>query len=106
MFGDIASDMLDQMMLEPILQLIEEPVDPAVVLLGDALPPLYSARSQWSATSSDLREELALRALDDMMGGTGIADSIDLPPIEEQAAPTPPRKERPPTPPRMPTELQ
>jgi hypothetical protein len=87
-YGDIAADMLDQMMLEPILQLIEEPVDPAVVLLGDALPPLYSARSNWSATSSDLREELALRALDEMMGGTGVADSID---VTEDRPSTPPK---------------
>jgi hypothetical protein len=91
--GDIAADMLDQMMLEPILQLIEEPVDPAVVLLGDALPPLYSARSTWSATSSDLREELALAAMDEMLGGTGVADAIDvMNPIEEEAPPQAPPK--------------
>jgi hypothetical protein len=77
-YGDIAADMLDQMMLEPILQLIEEPVDPALVLLGDALPPLYTDRSHWSATSSDLRDELALRALDEMTGGTGVSDAVDI----------------------------
>merc|ERR1711871_507713 len=64
-------------MLEPILQLVEEPIDPAVVLLGDALPPLYSARSTISATSTDFREELALAALDEVVGGTGVADAID-----------------------------
>ncbi|CAE8593971.1 unnamed protein product [Polarella glacialis] len=34
--GDVASDMLDAMMLDPILSLMEEPLDPALFLLGDS----------------------------------------------------------------------
>jgi len=33
--GDIAADMLDSMFLDPMLTLLGEPVDPALVLLGD-----------------------------------------------------------------------
>merc|ERR1712039_336033 len=72
--------------LEPILQLLEEPVDPAVVLLGDALPNIWkdSADDGISVTSSDLRDELGLHILDGMLvdepnaGGTGVADMIDI----------------------------
>ena len=36
--GDMAADMLDAMMLDPILQLLEEPVDPAMAPEGARSP--------------------------------------------------------------------
>merc|ERR1712130_191014 len=70
MRGDIAAELLNSLMLDPILTLLEEPVDPSVVLLADHIvPPIEVYRPPVVTEIEDIEEPIS--------PGTIVPDTFD-----------------------------